>query len=155
MDRQELYRVAITAEVRSQKVYQALAKGFSKAETSSLFKQLVQLETIHEAKLREAMDKEFPGLIFILETGPDPELTGLDLSDPKALLDFAMSREDSAREHYLAFAADTHDPELKEMLLRLASEEEGHKTLLLTEMQRIQGALSWYDPSELNGFMDD
>ncbi|MBW6513709.1 MAG: ferritin family protein [Candidatus Syntrophosphaera sp.] len=155
MDRKELYRLAISQELRSQNLYLALSKSFRNPQTSALFSELIMLEKTHEEKLRQAFAAEFPGLGIEVESGLAQDLQGLDLGDPQKVLDFAISREDKARQHYEAFAADTRDPELKKMLLKLAVEEDGHKTLLLTEMQRIHGALEWYDPSELNGFMDD
>lgn len=155
MDRKELYRLALTQEVRSQNLYKALARSFRKPETSSLFTELILLEKTHEDKLREAFAAEFPGQQINVEGNLAQELRGLDLSGPQKVLDFAIGREDNARQQYEAFAANTQNPEMKKMLLKLAAEEEGHKTLLLTEMQRIHGALEWYDPSELNGFMDD
>ncbi len=66
-----------------------------------------------------------------------------------------MGREDVARDHYLILAEDTDEPGLKEMLLLFAREEEQHKEVLLTQLQDMQGALQWFDPSELAGLMED
>lgn len=155
MDRQELYRLALTAEIRSQNLYGALAKSFRNQETSSFFNELVHLEKAHEDKIRKAMDHELPGMVFIVDAAINQDFAGMDFSDPMKVLDFALGREDLAHNLYMDFASQTADLNLKAMLLRLAEEEDEHKTLLLTEMQRIQGALQWYDPSELNGLMED
>ncbi len=154
MDRKELYTMAIDQEVRSQNLYEILAKSFRNSQTSSFFRELLLLEKTHEEKLRQACAREFPGLEIQVEGRLKQDLKGLDVSDPKALLNFAISREETARDHYKDFAAQTQDPGLKEMLLGLADEEEEHKSLLLTEIQRMQGALTWFDPSELNGLME-
>jgi rubrerythrin len=61
MDRKEAYRIAIEAEMRSQMLYQALAKSFRKPNTSLVFQELVILERNHEEKVRDAFATEFPG----------------------------------------------------------------------------------------------
>ena len=80
---------------------------------------------------------------------------GINLSDPKEVLEYAITREESAHDGYLALAAHATDLEIKSTLLRFAAEEIDHKALLIAEVQRIQGVLTWYDPSELNGLMED
>ena len=152
MDKKELYLIALAQEIRSQRLYAALAKSFSQPANAALFTELRVLEENHEAKLRQAF--HFPGL----EPEPlqlkEPDRSGVDLSDPAQLLQFAIGREAKAGGHYLAFAEQTSEPELKQLLLDLAAEEDKHHTLLLAEKQRILGALEWFDPSELGGFMD-
>ena len=152
MDTKEIYLLALAQEIRSQRLYSALAKSFGQPATSALFRELVVLEENHEAKLRQAFD--FPGL----EPEPlqlkEPDLAGIDLADPAQLLQFAIGREATAGGHYLTFAEQTSQPDLKQLLLELAAEEDKHRSLLLAEKQRILGALEWYDPSELGGFMD-
>lgn len=155
MDKHELYRVALQAELRSQELYRVLSRGYRQPETSAFFRELVRLEQIHEDKLRRAFAQEFPGQHLEADVKLGQEIKGLDLSDPQALLEFALSREELAQSHYLNFAAAADDPGIRDLLLRFAAEEEGHKTLLLQEMHRIQGALKWYDPSELTGLMED
>jgi rubrerythrin len=155
MDRIELYRFALTAEVRSQKLYSALASDFQNPDTKALFNELLLLEQGHENKVREACEAEFPGYTFTLDADLSHDLSGLELSDPVAVLNFAISLEEIARDHYVAFAEETLEPSLSKLLFQFAQEEDNHKTLLLTEIQRIQGALSWFDPSELNGLMED
>ncbi len=152
MDKKELYLIALAQEIRSQRLYAALAKSFSQPANSALFTELQVLEENHEAKLRQAFG--YPQL----EPDPlqlmEPDLSGTDLNDPALLLQFAIERETKAGGHYLAFAAETSEPELKQLLLELAAEEDKHRSLLLAEKQRILGALQWFDPSELGGFMD-
>ncbi len=155
MNKLELYHAALGAELRSQKMYATLARSFHHPETSAFFNELVRLEKNHEQKLREAFAAEFPDPAPIGEIKLGRELQELDFSDPQALLEYAISREDYAREQYLALAEQIEDAGLKALALRLAAEEEGHKSLLLAEMSRIQGALRWFDPSELAGLMED
>ena len=154
MDRKELYNFAIAQEQRSQRLYQGLARSFGEPETNAFFTELVGLEKEHELKLRSAFSKEFPGEEPEPETQEIKEIPSVDLKDPAQLLQFAITREEEAAKNYYSFAEQTEPVDIKELLLHLAKEEEQHKTLLLTEMQRILGALEWFDPSELDGFMD-
>ncbi|MCB5245979.1 MAG: ferritin family protein [Candidatus Cloacimonadaceae bacterium] len=154
MNRRELYNFAIAQEQRSQKLYQGLAKSFGEPETNSFFTELVNLEKEHELKLRNAFSQEFPGEDPQPESQEIKEIPSVDLKDPAQLLQFAITREEEAAKSYYSFAENTAQPDIRGLLLHLAKEEEQHKTLLLTEMQRILGALEWFDPSELDGFMD-
>ena len=60
MKRQEAFRIAIEAEIRSQNLYKALARSFRNPESAQVFNQLVQYEENHEAKMRELFAVEFP-----------------------------------------------------------------------------------------------
>jgi rubrerythrin len=154
MDRKMIYLAAIGAEIRSQKLYHSLAISFRRPETSAVFQQLVVLEKTHEEKVRAAFQAEFSDSEVPEMPVIDPDLAGIDLKDPKQILEFAMGREDIARGHYLSLAADTRDEEMRKLLLELADEESQHKELLLAEIQHLQGAMQWFDPSELSGLME-
>ena len=155
MTLEDSYRMVIAAEIIAQKMYQALEKSFAKPETSSVFKELVILEKMHEEKMRLVFAKQFPGQEIVLSEEPVKIIPKVDLNDPKEVLDFAISTEEESIELYKSMAGQTTEPEIKEQLLQFANEEEGHKSILLTEIQRLQGALEWFDPSELTGLMED
>jgi rubrerythrin len=155
MTRQDSYRMVIEAEIRSQKLYDALANSFRNSDTSKVFNELIMFEQAHEAKVREAFTREFPHEKLELTEGNTPILQGVNLTDPKDVLEYAISREELAAGIYLSMAEQTTDTDIKAMLIRFANEEENHKTLLLAEVQRLHGALNWYDPSELTGLMED
>lgn len=155
MDKQELYRQALNAEIRSQKLYSALEKSFRHAETSAFFHELVVLEQNHEAKVRSLMAKDLPGFVHETDLELNSDFAGLEFTDPAQVLEFAVSREEFTHQLYLDLATEADDESLKTVCLQLAAEEEKHKSLLLTEMQRIHGALRWFDPSELTGLMED
>ncbi|MDY0152031.1 MAG: ferritin family protein [Candidatus Cloacimonas sp.] len=155
MTRQEGYRIVIEAEIRSQNLYKALAKSFRNAETTNVFNELVVLEENHETKVRAAFSREFPHQELFIADDLSMQLSGIDLSDPKEVLQFAIYREEVAEDIYQKMAAESLDPEIKDMMLQFAAEELDHKTLLLAEIQRIQGAMTWFDSSELTGFMED
>ncbi len=77
------------------------------------------------------------------------------MNDPKEVLEFAISKEEEAVELYKDLAEQTKEPDISKQLLQFAQEEESHKVILLSEIQRLQGALQWFDPSELTGLMED
>lgn len=155
MNIHDSYKMVISAEIRAQKMYQALAKSFGNEETSHIYTELVMLEKNHESKMRQAFAEQFPGQELNLPSEPVNELIGIDLSDPKAVLEFAISREELAENIYKSLAETCPQAELKQQLLQFAHEEDEHKSILLAEIQRLQGAHIWYDPSELSGLMED
>lgn len=155
MDRHQAYRLAITAELRSQALYRKLGKGFASTEAAEIFASLVGMEKAHEAKLQEAYRSENNGQPLVLIDDFDPELAAVDFTDPVKVLEFAIAREDQARSNYLDLAADTKESDLIEVFERFAQEEAGHAAVLLALIQKLQGALTWYDPSELTGLMED
>ncbi|HOM79873.1 MAG TPA: ferritin family protein, partial [Candidatus Cloacimonas acidaminovorans] len=155
MTLEDSYRMVIAEEIRAQKMYQALAKSFAKPETSNVFKELVVLEKMHEEKVRSAFAKEFPGQTITLQEEPIKEMQGVNWNDPQEVLEFAITKEEESVELYKNMAEQTREPEIKKQLLQFAKEEEGHKSILLSEIQRLQGALQWFDPSELSGLMED
>ncbi len=152
---QDSYKMVIAAEIRAQKMYAALAKSFAQPETQNLYTELVMLEQNHETKMRAAFARLFPGEILVLPEEKIGELKGIDLSDPQKVLEFAISREELAEGIYKSMAETCLDADLKQLLLQFAHEEDEHKSILLAEIQRLQGAHVWFDPSELNGLMED
>lgn len=155
MTRKEGYHQAIAAEIRSQKLYKALAGSFTNADTSNVFKELLLLEENHEAKLRDAYAREFNGEKAEVSVPNAIIEAGLQLDDPAKVLEYAITREEMAHDAYLKLAETASDLQIKSMMIRFASEEIDHKIMLLTEMQKLHGALSWYDPSELTGLMEE
>ncbi len=155
MNIQDSYRMVIAAEIRAQKMYKALSKSFANPETVQFYTELVQLENNHEQKMRSAFTEQFPGQTLVLPEEPTQELQGVNLNDPQDVLEYAISREELAENIYKSLAETCPEPELKQLFLRFAHEEDEHKNLLLTEIQRLQGAHIWFDPSELTGLMED
>ncbi|MCB5265594.1 MAG: ferritin family protein [Candidatus Cloacimonetes bacterium] len=154
MNRQDAYRIAIEAEIRSQNLYKALAKSFKNEQTEQFYNQLVLYEKDHEEKVRGLYAKEFPHEKLKLVGSLDMQMEGLELGDPKAVLEFAISREELAQNIYLKLAEQSEDADTKALLEQLAKEEEHHKELLYAEVEKIQGLLKWFDRSELDGFME-
>lgn len=155
MTLQDSYSMVIAAEIRAQKMYEALAKSFANPETNNTFNELVVLEKIHEEKVRVAFAQQFPGQKLMFTEDSVKILQNVNLNDPKEVLEFAISKEEESVELYKSMAEQTSEPEIRRQFLHFSKEEEGHKAILLTEIQRLQGALQWFDPSELTGLMED
>ncbi len=152
----EIFNLAIQNEIMSQNLYSALAKSFaSNPDISKVLAGLVPLEKIHEEKLRKAFQKEFPGVTPEVDIKLSHLIKPEDIDDPLAALDFAISREIVAAEIYAKMAASSTDSELMEFLRGLSAEEENHRVLLETEILRIDNLMTWFDPSELNGLVED
>jgi rubrerythrin len=156
MNLKETYHLAIQNEIKSQILYTMLSKSFKdNPESSQVFKHLVPMEKMHEEKLRAAYKQEFPHEKLIVDSITRLNLTSVDIDEPKKVLEYAISREDEARDIYTHMANATREPDRIKLLKELATEEEYHRTVLETEIQRLQGMISWYDPSELSGLVED
>lgn len=156
IDRKETYRLAIMNEIKSQVLYDLMSKSFvERPEAGLAFKRLIPLEKMHEDKLRAAFKKEFPNEDLNIDPKPKPYLKYSNISDPKKVLIYAIAREIDASKMYKSMAAETTDEDLIALLTQLAKEEENHMSILEQEIQLLQGQMSWYDPSELNGLVED
>ncbi len=154
--RKEAYILAIQNEIRSQELYKALAKSFKEENAKKAFHSLIPLEEIHEEKLIIAYKIEFPGQALNIIRDEVPGDIPADLiSDPKSILEFALSREDLAHDGFMYLALSCNDMEIRTLFEKFAKEEYDHKIILQTEIERIQGLISWYDPSELNGLVEE
>lgn len=155
IDRKEAYRMAIANEIKSQNLYNLMSKGFkNRPETAVIFNRLVTMEKMHEEKLREAFHNEYPKEGLEFDGNMQFKATADDIEDPKKVLEFAISREETAGAAYREMADESSDVALKELLTKMASEEEYHKTILETEINMMQGLLIWFDPSELSGLVE-
>ncbi|HNX00864.1 MAG TPA: ferritin family protein [Candidatus Cloacimonadota bacterium] len=154
--RKEAYILAIHYEIKSQNLYRSLAKSFKQENVSRTFLNLVPLEEMHEEKLRDGFQREFPNETLAIDEEKVKHDVPADIvNDPKSILEFAVGREELAHEAYLRLAQGCVHADMKELFLQFAEEESNHKTILQTEIQRIQGLISWYDPSELNGLVEE
>ena len=155
-DLKQAYILAIQSEVMSQNLYKMLSAAFSrKPEVSAVFDNLIPLERLHEEKLRTLFDKEFPGATLKIDPNLVHQATPEEIDEPRKVLEFAISREIIAHDIYHNMAQETSDPETAKLLKTLAIEEDYHKTVLETEILRLEHLMTWFDPSELNGLVED
>lgn len=155
MTRKEALIFAIENEVKSQNLYRALANAFKDEQSRAMFSNLIPIEKVHEEKLAELYKEENPEEKLIIDYTliPTP-VEGESLDDPQGALEFAIKREHIARDGYLAFARNADDGAMKNLFEELAAEEAKHAELLNDEINRIHGSMIWFDPSELDGFME-
>jgi rubrerythrin len=154
--RKDAYLMAIHYEIKSQNFYKSLAKSFKQEDASKTFQNLVPLEEIHEAKLRAAFQKEFPGEPLDIDGSKIVgDIPAHLINDPISIIEFAIGREELAHDAYIRLAEGCADNQIKVLFKQFAEEESNHKLILQTEIERIQGLISWYDPSELNGLVED
>lgn len=155
-DLKTAYEQAIQNEIMSQNLYNGLARSFRRnPEVAKTFSRLVPLEEMHEEKLRTLYQETFPGSTLDLDPALSYAIPAPDISDADKVLEFAISREVIAHDIYANLAAEAAEPVLKQLFIELAAEEANHKTILQTEILRLDGLMTWFDPSELDGFMDD
>jgi rubrerythrin len=156
IDRKEAYRLAIMNEIKAQILYELMSASFKeRPETAIVFKRLIPLEKMHEDKLRAAFKKEFPNAVLNTDEKQQPYMKPADINDPKKVLIFAIYREIDAAKMYKSMAAETTDADLIDLLNQLARDEENHQAILEQEIALLQGQMSWFDPSELSGLVED
>ncbi|MFO7659290.1 MAG: ferritin family protein [Candidatus Cloacimonadaceae bacterium] len=155
-DLKAAYELAIQNEIKSQNLYKLLARSFAgNPDIAQTFSRLVPMEALHEEKLHTLVQQKFPQAVLKLDPTLHHTLPAEELKDADKVLEFAISREELARDNYLQLAADTPEPELQALFTDFAAEESNHKTILQTEILRLDGLMTWFDSSELNGMMED
>ncbi len=155
-DLKAAYEQAILNEIKSQNLYTSLARSFGdNPEVAQTFNSLVPLETMHEEKLSSLYLLNFPDSVFSPDRSLHYSIPAPELQDADKVIEFAITREELARDIYQKLASDTAEPELKALFSEFAAEEGKHKTILQTEILRLDGLMTWYDPSELNGLVED
>lgn len=155
MNRKEAYIIAVENEIRAINLYSILAKSFQDEDLVGVFKSLSQLEKGHQEKIEESYRKEFGDTPFDYNKEALPRFEVKDdLSDPRQVLRYAITKEEDMKENYQKMAAESQQDEIKSFFHDLAAEEQNHKELLEAELNRIEGTMVWFDASELNGLME-
>lgn len=139
----EALELAITREVQAVQFYTELAERMSDPLMQVVFEQLAEEELKHKAKLELEMMKE--GLVAkslgqLIEVEPAKysvrihDEANLDYKD---IVELAIRKERLAFRYYTQLAGLIPDPEVREVLLRLAEEEARHVVLFETEYDKI------------------
>ncbi|MDO9576309.1 MAG: ferritin family protein [Candidatus Cloacimonadales bacterium] len=151
----DIYQLVIQEEIKAQNLYIALTKALDNEALNRIFTNLIQIEKIHEEKITELFRAEFPKLKLEIDRDLLPELKNTDyLESPESALNFAIRKEEAAEEIYLELAAKTKTKDMKKLFEKFASDERNHKLLLEDEILRMDGLMTWFDASELNGMME-
>jgi len=155
-DRKEALLLAIQNEIMAQNLYALMAKAFTDEQSRAMFLGLVPLEELHEDKLTEVFRSEFGDEDIDVDREALPSFKARQsLEDPLNILRFAVDQELVAHADYKRLAATAADDDTRVLFQNLAAEELNHKALLEARMEEMHGLLTWFDPSELNGLMED
>lgn len=108
-------------------------------------------ELLEQRYLRESDGKSFE---FDLRKVKKIELKIYDQASAKEALDIALEAEREAYNSYIRAASQAKDPEGKKMFESLASEEDKHYQILMSERQMVEGGFYWFS-LDTSGFMED
>ncbi|MCF7793934.1 MAG: ferritin family protein [Candidatus Cloacimonetes bacterium] len=153
--RKEVYQLVIQEEIKAQNLYKTLAKALNKTDSEDIFEKLIKIEKIHEEKIIELFNNEFPQQELNIDRNLTPKVENdIDLESPEKALRFAISKEEDAQQIYLELASGAENLKNKELFEKFAADERNHKKLLEDEISRLGGLMTWFDESELNGLME-
>jgi len=152
----DIYQFVIQEEIIAQNLYKALRNAANNESLKVVFSDLIQIEKNHEEKITELFKLEFSNLDLIIDNNSTPEIKNLDdLMTTENILFFAIKKEEEAEEMYLNLAANADSKEQKILFEEFAADERDHKQLLEDEILHMDGILTWFDTSELNGMMEE
>jgi rubrerythrin len=130
---------AIYREIGARNFYKKISGAIQNAEGKEKFKRLSGDEERHRVKLEGA---EIKGVHVGKKTGA------------MEALDIAIQAEMKAEEFYANQADAVSQPEFKELLMQLSTEEHGHYELLLAERNALTGGFYWFD-MDSSQFLED
>ncbi|OGC85328.1 MAG: hypothetical protein A2W07_09150 [candidate division Zixibacteria bacterium RBG_16_43_9] len=148
--------IAIYNEQSAFDFYKNLSETIQNPSGQERFRFLSLEEKRHRALLEERYLKESGGQSFIF----DPQkvkkikLTISDQASAKEALHLALEAEREAYNSYMRAASQARDLQGKKMFESLASEEDKHYQILMSELQMIEGGFYWFS-LDTSGFMED
>ena len=123
--------------------YSMAAKKTEVESARKLFITLADQELLHKQKLESlSFDPEaiIPDKVEDVEIAQDLMMTPIEeINDIKEVFKMAIKFEIQAKDMYQQLGACMADSQAKELLDKLAAEEERHETLLKEEMQKVEG----------------
>jgi len=152
----EALEIAIYNEQSAHDFYKNLSETIENPSGQERFKFLYLDEKRHrylleERYLKESGEKSF---IFNPRRVRKVELKINDQASAKEALDIALEAEREAYNSYLKAASKAKDQQGKKMFESLASEEDKHYQILMSEKQIIEGGFYWFS-LDSSGFMED
>lgn len=128
---EEILDFAIGREIEAHQLFVKLAAMVESPETCKIFEKLAGEELEHKAKLEAVKAGELtlePSEIDSLGlAGSVEEIKPHAKMDYRELLALGIKKEDKSYKLYTKLASKAQSPELKNIFLRLAEEEAGHK----------------------------
>jgi len=143
---------AIQAEIEANAFYTSLAQRVTRASARERLLTLAHDEQGHRSHLEKRYRKltggepdlsrprTRPSLLQVLHDHPLPERPGVML-----IMETAMADEKDASEFYAREASMAPDEEGRSMFHQLSQMEEGHRSWLEAEYQKMTGGLYWFD----------
>jgi rubrerythrin len=148
--------IAIYNEQSAFDFYKNLSETIQNPSGQERFRFLSLEEKRHRTLLEERYLKESGGQRFSL----DPQkvkkikITISDQASAKEALHLALEAEREAYNSYMRAASQARDQQGKTMYESLASEEDKHYQILMSELQMIEGGFYWFS-LDTSGFMED
>ena len=152
----EALEIAIYNEQSAHDFYKSLSEAIENPSGRERFRFLSLDEKRHRALLEERFFKESGGKRFVFDTRKTKKIE-LEISDQASAyeaLDIALEAEREAYNAYIRAASRTKDAGGKKMFESIASEEEKHYQILMSEKQMLEGGFYWFS-LDSSGFMED
>jgi len=152
----EALEIAIYNEQSAHDFYKNLSETIENPSGQERFKFLYLDEKRHRYLLEERYLKESGGKSFLFNPRKvkKVELKINDQASAKEALDIALEAEREAYNSYIKAASKAKDQQGKKMFESLASEEDKHYQVLMSEKQIIEGGFYWFS-LDSSGFMED
>ncbi len=152
----EALEIAIYNEQSAHDFYKNLSETIENPSGQERFKFLYLDEKRHRYLLEERYLKESGGKSFLFnpQKVKKVELKINDQASAKEALDIALEAEREAYNSYMKAASKAKDQQGKKMFESLASEEDKHYQILMSEKQIIEGGFYWFS-LDSSGFMED
>jgi rubrerythrin len=152
----EALEIAIYNEQSAHDFYKNLSETIENPSGQERFKFLYLDEKRHRYLLEERYLKESDGKSFLFNPRKvkKVELKINDQASAKEALDIALEAEREAYNSYVKAASKAKDQQGKKMYETLASEEDKHYQVLMSEKQIIEGGFYWFS-LDSSGFMED
>jgi rubrerythrin len=136
--------------------YKNLSETIQNPSGQERFRFLSLDEKRHRALLEERYLKESGGqkFSFDLQKVKKIKITISDQASAKEALHLALEAEREAYNSYMRAASQARDQQGKKMYESLASEEDKHYQILMSELQMIEDGFYWFS-LDTSGFMED
>jgi rubrerythrin len=143
---------AIAFEIEAQHLFQKMSESAGDPGTKQTLNGLYKDEVRHEKLIREIYARQLGE-----EAGAVPKVSGrgprevMEGVGAREALQIALEKEANARSYYANAAKETEERDVRELLLFLAKEEDGHYMLIDQELKARAGQ-PW-EPMELDNWV--
>jgi rubrerythrin len=143
---------AIAFEIEAQHLFQRMSESAGDPGTKQTLNGLYKDEARHEKLIREIYVKELGEEAgAVLKPSGRAPLQVKAGTGAREALQIALEKEANARAYYGSAAKETDEPKVRELLLFLEKEEDGHYTLIDQELKARAGQ-PW-EPMDLDNWV--